>query len=101
MMTTLECILRVSTLGVKVCFEAEESPAAGDTRWFCDAAAARGTEKKERKRVEVDRRIAEANTLAVVVIFLVRACGSGGFPRFSRKMARVGGASSAGGGAKA
>ena len=63
-LTTFECIRRVSTLVVRVSLETEDSPATGDARWF-DAAAARGTEKGERKRIEVARRKAEENTLAV------------------------------------
>lgn len=64
-------MLRASTVVVEVCLEAEDSPAAGEVRWV-DAAAAMGTEKKERRRVEVARRKLEANTLAVAV-----GCGGG------------------------
>jgi len=48
------------------CLEADESPAAGEMRWFGDAAAARGTENSDRRREEDARRKAEANTLAVI-----------------------------------
>lgn len=44
--------------------EAVESPATGDTRWLCDAAAAIGTEKRESDRGEVALRKIDANTLA-------------------------------------
>jgi hypothetical protein len=62
---------------VRDSLETDDNPATGVVRWF-DAAAAMGTEKKERKRVEVERRIAEANTLAVVS-WVQRVCDSGGF----------------------
>jgi hypothetical protein len=73
LLTSFECILRESVLGVKDCLETDERPAAaGDTRWFGEAAAAaRGTENKDRKRLEEARRKAEANTLAVVVVVVV------------------------------
>lgn len=64
LLTTLECIFRESVLGVEDTLEADESPAAGEMRWFGDVAAAIGSEKRERKRVEVARRKVEANTLA-------------------------------------
>lgn len=54
---------------MEACFDADDNPAVGDTRWF-DAAAAMGTEKRDRKRVEVARRKLEANTLAVVVFYV-------------------------------
>lgn len=74
-------------MGVEGSLEADESPAAGDVRWFCEAAAATGTEKKERKREGVERRSAEANTLAVV-----RTCESEevGGP-FGREVGLLGG----------
>lgn len=71
MITNFECILRESVLGVETLLETDESPAAaGDTRWLGEAAdaAARGTEKTDRKREEEARRKAEANSLAVVVV---------------------------------
>lgn len=52
---------------MKVSLETEDSPATGNARWF-DAATATGTEKRERKRVEVARRKAEENTLAVGLV---------------------------------
>lgn len=64
MITNLECILRECVLEVTDRFE-EESPAAGDARWLCMAAAATGREKKEKKREEDARRSVEANSLAV------------------------------------
>lgn len=64
-MTSLECILRTSVLGEEDCLEADESPAAGETRWLGEAAAASGTESKDTRREEEARRNAEANTLAV------------------------------------
>jgi hypothetical protein len=64
-LTSFECILRTSVRGVEDCLEADESPAAGEKRWFGEAAAARGTEKSDRMRDEDARRKAEANTLAV------------------------------------
>lgn len=76
-----------------VCFDAEDNPAVGDRRWF-DAAAAMGTEKRDRKRVEVARRKPEANTLAVVV-FLV-----GGLRCERVSVAGCGRASNVDGGAK-
>lgn len=63
MMTTFECIFRESTFGVAVKLEADESPAVGDMRWLCDAAAAMGTENKDRNRGEALLKV-EANTLA-------------------------------------
>lgn len=63
MMTTLECILRESTFGIAVKLEAVESPAVGETRWLCEAAAAIGTENKDRKRGDAFLKV-EANTLA-------------------------------------
>jgi len=69
-LTTFECILLASTF---VKLEAVESPAVGDTRWLCEAAAATGTENKDRKRGEALRK-AEANTLAAFVV-LRWACG--------------------------
>ena len=62
-LTTFECILLESTLGVAVKLEADESPAVGDTRWLCDAAAAMGTENKDRNRGDALLKV-EANTLA-------------------------------------
>lgn len=44
--------------------EAVESPATGDTCWLCDAAAATGTENRDRDRGEVALRKSDANTLA-------------------------------------
>ena len=44
--------------------EAVESPTTGDTRWLCDAAAAMGTENKDRDRGEAALRKSDANTLA-------------------------------------
>jgi hypothetical protein len=40
-----------------------ESPAVGDTRWLCEAAAATGTENKDRKRGDAFLKL-EANRLA-------------------------------------
>lgn len=65
---------------METCFDADDNPAAGDARWFDAAAAAMGTEKRDRKRVEVARRKPEANTLAVVMFF-VRVCGVGDLSR--------------------
>lgn len=45
-------------------FEAIGNPAVGDTRWLCEAAAAMGTEKRDRLREEDALRKIEANTLA-------------------------------------
>ena len=43
-------------MGVEDCLETDESPAAaGDTRWFGETAAARGTEKRPRKREDEAR----------------------------------------------
>jgi hypothetical protein len=59
--------------------EAVESPATGDTRWLCDAAAAMGTENKDRLRGEEALRKIDANTLAACAkVRVSRArCGSG------------------------
>jgi len=43
-----------------------ESPAAGDTEWDLETAAAMGRENKETKRDEDALRRVEANSLAVV-----------------------------------
>lgn len=62
-LTSRECILRESTFGTIVKVEADESPAVGDTRLLCEAAAAMGTEKADRARGDALLK-AEANTLA-------------------------------------
>lgn len=67
-LTTLECMFRESVLRVEEKLEADESPAAGEMRWFGDDAAAMGTENRDRKREEDARRKAEANSLAVGVV---------------------------------
>jgi hypothetical protein len=50
-------------------FEALGNPAVGDTRWLCEAAAAMGTENKDRPRGEDALRKIEANTLAAYARF--------------------------------
>jgi hypothetical protein len=70
-LTSFECILLESTFGPAVKVEAVESPAVGDTRWLCEAAAATGTENKDRKRGDALLK-AEENTLAACVDL---ACG--------------------------
>jgi len=62
-LTTFECILLESTFGVAFKLEAEGSPAAGDTRWLCEAAAAIGTENKDRNRGDALLKV-DANSLA-------------------------------------
>jgi len=62
-MTTFECILRESALCVGIEFEADERPAAGDTRWLCDVAAAMGRENRDRNRGDALLKV-EANSLA-------------------------------------
>jgi hypothetical protein len=78
-LTSFECIFRESTLGVAVRLEADASPAVGETRWLCDAAAAMGTENKDRSRGDALLEV-EANTLAIFVGFVgvgLRSCGRG------------------------
>lgn len=68
MMTSFECILRESVLGVETLLETDESPAAaGDTRWLdgAEEATAAGSEKRDRMREDEARRNAEENTLAM------------------------------------
>jgi hypothetical protein len=63
MMTSLECILRVSTL---------EIPARGVVRVLCEAAAATGSENKDSDR-GVARRKIEANSLAACAAVACRS----------------------------
>jgi hypothetical protein len=72
-LTTFECILRESTFVVAVKLEADESPAVGDTRWLCEAAAAMGTENKDRNRGDALLKV-EANTLAAFAGLACRTC---------------------------
>lgn len=65
LLTSFECIFRESILGTPVKFE--ESPAPGDTRWLCDAAAATGKENKDKARDEDALLKAAANSLAAYV----------------------------------
>lgn len=62
-LTTFECILLESTFGVASKLVADGSPAAGDARWLCEAAAATGTENRDTNRGDALLK-AEANTLA-------------------------------------
>jgi len=62
-MTSFECIFRESTL---------ESPATGVERVFCEAAAATGSENKDRDR-GVARRKIEANSLATCAAVACRS----------------------------
>jgi hypothetical protein len=72
-LTTFECILLESTFGIAVKLEAVESPAVGDTRWLCEAAAATGTENKDRKRGDALLKL-EANRLAAFAGLSWEAC---------------------------
>jgi hypothetical protein len=76
-LTTFECILRESTFDVAVKAEADGSPAVGDTRWLCEAAAAMGTENKDRNRGDARLKV-EANTLAACAISRADQIGRAG-----------------------
>lgn len=85
-LTTFECILLASTF---VKLAAVESPAVGDTRWLCEAAAATGTENKDMKRGDALRK-AEANTLAACTR-VSYVCGlQAGVWKVTRKVGCVG-----------
>jgi len=63
-MTSRECIfLFCVVFAAAFKLVADDSPAVDDARWLCEAAAAMGTENKDRKRGEAFLKV-EANTLA-------------------------------------
>lgn len=83
LLTTFECIFRVSTFDSPAKL-LEESPAVGDMRCLWDAAAAMGTENKDRTRDEDARLKVEANTLAACAGLACRSrscCGRAGVGR--------------------